>query len=191
MKKAFVFALSIILATPHAQAVDIKKVTFSLLKCSWHITKIGGGALCLITSTIPLGTSVIAHALPPIPKFDNSPQDDQIVHDYLAKVADEINEMNQKKVVTDQHIAQADAWYQNNKATLQDWGKSANELKAYIRNRSVIICIGYWAAGSSCIWSGLKGLYHEATSSFKKETNPAHDDAPELIDLSEQESYPL
>lgn len=171
MKKAVVFALSIILATPHAQAVSIKKITFSLLKCSWHLTKIGGGALCLLTSTLPLGTSVIAYKLPPVPKFDNSPQDNQIVHDYLAKVAAEINAMNQKEVVTDQHIEQADAWYQNNKATIQDWGKSANELKSYVRNRSAIICIGYWAAGSSCIWSGLKGLYQELVSSDITQSN--------------------
>lgn len=171
MKKAFVFALSITLATPHAQAVSIKKVTLSLLKCSWHITKIGGGVLCLATSIIPLGTSAIAHKLPPMPEFNNSPQDNQIMHDYFAKVADEINSMNQKRVVTDQHIEQADTWYQNNKATIQDWGKSANGLKAYIRSRSAIICIGYWAAGSSCIWSGLKGLYQELTSPDTTQVN--------------------
>lgn len=163
MKKAFLITLALIMNTPTMYAVDAKKIAYSLLKCSWHLTKIGAGVLCLGTSTIPFGTSLIAYSIPQIPELTNSPDDNKIVHDYLVGLAEEIKQTS-RIVITPEHIEQAEQWYANNQPTVHEWSKHLNGLKSWVRNRAAVIFIGYCAASGTCIWSGAKGLYDEVTS---------------------------
>lgn len=53
MKKSLIFALTLAIATPHAHAIDMKKISVELLKSCWHVAEIGGGAIFLM--------SIVAH----------------------------------------------------------------------------------------------------------------------------------
>lgn len=54
MKKALLFALTLIIATPHAHAADMKKIATSSLKCVWNMAKISSGVVSCGCGTLGL-----------------------------------------------------------------------------------------------------------------------------------------
>lgn len=172
MKKAFILALILLLPSYPVHAVDIKKAASTLLKCSWHLTKIGGGLFCISNSYTWLGIGAIMQGMPYVTKREIPYEDGVLLTVCLKKATEQIKLLNPQftqDFVIEQILHQArtnkgDNTITFDKLTNDEIRTAANELRSSSRNKALLASLGLFAAGSSSLWSGAKGLYDEIKS---------------------------
>lgn len=172
MKKSLLLTIALLLPSYPVNAVGLKTASAKLLKCSWHTAKIGGGVACAYMSYLSLQIALIMNRLPPLEKpTGNKLQDDKNRDEYGEKILKELQNLNSYITLGNTHSLIT--FLMRNKTNKPDLTEltteqihtMVNELRPSIHNYGILTCLAFFAAGSSCIWSGAHGLYQELIAS--------------------------
>ena len=195
MKKQIALAMCILIAMP-VQAVDVGKVLKKIVKCSWHVAKIGGGLGCWSVSPLAFGSTMLFHKIPNMPEVGNvsqaqvrdilnalgdgvngivgqyGPAIDNIIGQVGdAQVQQQLRDMRGRARATPARIAQAEQWFAANQQAMQSSAALFNTARRTGRNFSLLYLIGFVSAGGASIWSGITGLGEELSSGHDPESD--------------------
>lgn len=187
MKNKNALILLLLLPIQSMQALSLSKALGKFLKCSWHITKIGGGLGCWSASPLAFGSMILFNKLPDAPPLGNMNTNDLRIMGYDAiptlnqigaqlvptidnSIANNPNITPEQRQqwqefkrtgITSEHIDSAAEWYNNNRESIQDGVIATNRARTRMCTMSFLYFVGFLSAGSASIWSGIKGLCEE------------------------------
>lgn len=195
MKKHLALTMCILMAMP-AQAVDVKKVLGKIVKCTWHVAKIGGGIGCWSVSPLAFGSSMLFHKIPDVPEVGNVSraqahgilqalgnglnalvaQNAGIIDAAIGQIPDPAAQQQARDLrgmaqVSPAQIAQGEQWFLANQQAMQNSASAFNSTRRTLRNVSLLYFLGFVSAGGASIWSGVTGLSEELSAGHDPESD--------------------
>lgn len=174
MKKTFLLAIALLVPSYSLQA-DLKTATAKLFKCAWHVAQIGGGIACGASIFAFAKIASIGYKIPYIPELTGTPQDQRMLEEHGDKLVEQMRQLNPmftKDVLLQFVIEQVRKDKGNNNIQLinitpDDMRTAYNNLRSKDTHRLLLPALACFAASSTSIWCGVKGLYDEVKQAME------------------------